>query len=346
MVAKSSVNGNYPAVCMISGTNVDDTANRLAEFLFSLMDRKMISDWKDVGVLFRSTRESPRNAGPYVNALRARGIPVYNPRSRTLGEDEAIQQLLGTLVMTLDRNLLVYERISGRVREVVTHWINAYQSLVAASEGKEIARYIRNSHSFMDGLSKGETLNTTVMDVLYRILSLPPFGALKNDPNYGRRFAEITNLLDSFSAFTQQYGVLRASSTGSKAISFEFLQSLYREFSGFIEANGLNEPEDDENIMPAGMVQVMTVHQAKGLQFPVVVVANMSDTPRISSEHWTEDFLSEWSRHRPLGTAQSRAEQDLVRRYYVAYSRARNLLILCGKSGTNNKWTLGEWDGY
>jgi ATP-dependent exoDNAse (exonuclease V) beta subunit len=98
--------------------------------------------------------------------------------------------------------------------------------------------------------------------------------------------------------------------------------------------------------MPAGMVQVMTVHQAKGLQFPVVVVANMSDTPRISSEHWTEDFLSEWSRHRPLGTAQSRAEQDLVRRYYVAYSRARNLLILCGKSGTNNKWTLGEWDGY
>lgn len=346
MVAKSSVKGNYPAVCMISGPKVDDASDKLAEFLFSLMDRKMITDWKDVGVLFKSTRESPRNAGPYVNALRARGIPVYNPRSRALGEDEIVQQLLGTLVMTLDRNLLAYEAVSGRVKAFVTDWMNAYQSLVATNEGKEIAKYVKNSHSYMDHLAKSETLNTTVMDVLYRILSLPPFGTIKNDPNYSKRFAQITDLLDAFSAFTQQYGVLRASSTGSKSISFEFLQSLYRQFSGFIEANGLNEPEDEENIMPSGMVQVMTVHQAKGLQFPVVVVANLNDTPRVGSEHWTEDFLSQWSRHRPRGTAQTRAEQDLVRRYYVAYSRAKNLLILCCRSGSNNKWTLGEWDGY
>jgi DNA helicase-2/ATP-dependent DNA helicase PcrA len=248
--------------------------------------------------------------------------------------------------MTLDRNLLAYEMVSGRVKHFVTDWINAYRSLVTTSEGKAIAKYVQNSHSYMDQLAKGETLNTTVMDVLYRILSIPPFSTIKNDPNYSKRFAQITELLDAFSAFTQQYGVLRASSTGSKSLSLGFLQSLYREFSGFIEANGLNELEDEENIMPSGMVQVMTVHQAKGLQFPVVVVANLNDTPGIGSEHWTEDFLSQWSRYRPLGTARTRAEQDLVRRYYVAYSRARNLLILCGKSGVNNKWTLGEWDGY
>ncbi len=97
--------------------------------------------------------------------------------------------------------------------------------------------------------------------------------------------------------------------------------------------------------MPSGYVQVMTVHQAKGLQFPVVVVDNLGDTPRIGSDHLTEDYLSLWSRRKPFGTAQARAEQDLVRRFYVSYSRAQNLLVLCGRRGSATSWSLGEWNG-
>jgi DNA helicase-2/ATP-dependent DNA helicase PcrA len=309
------------------------------------MKRKIITDWKEVGLLLKSTRETPRNAGPFVNALRTKGIPVYNPRSRALSEDPVIQQLLGTLVVTLDRNLVTYAAVSGRVKEIVRSWIDAYSALIATKDGKQIASYVDKSHAYIDGLARNETLNTTVMDVLYRILSLPPFSNLKVDPNFSSRFAQITDLLDAFSAFTSQYGVLRSSSSGSGLLSFGFLQSLYREFSGFIEAHGLNEPEDEENIMPPGFVQVMTVHQAKGLQFPVVIVDNLRDMPRIGSDHWTEDYLSRWSRRKPFGTAQTRAEQDLIRRFYVSFSRARNLLILCGKTGSSSKWALGEWDG-
>jgi DNA helicase-2/ATP-dependent DNA helicase PcrA len=345
MVAKGPVKGSYPPVCAVWGTNMEDAANRLADFLVALKNEGLIHDWKEVGILFRSTRESPRNAGPYTSALRAKGIPVYNPRSRALHEDPIIMQLLGALVVTLDRNLVAYDAISGRVREIVDDWIGAYQALAELPEGRQLARYVRESQASIAKLPLRQVLGTTVMDVFYRILSLPPFSQLQLDPNIATRFAEITNLLDAFSAFTEQYGVLRSSSSTPGLMSFTLLTKIYREFSGFIEAYGLNEPEDEEEIMPAGHVQVMTVHQAKGLEFPVVVVDNLSERPRYSSEHWVEDFLSPWSRRQPAGTPQTRAEQDFVRRYYVAYSRARNLLILCGKRNSTSNWVLGEWNG-
>ncbi len=345
MLAKGLVNGAYPPVCAIFGSSIDDAAKRLAEFLLSLKDAKLISDWRDVGILFRSTRETPRNAGPYVNALRARRIPVYNPRNRALHEDPTIQQLLGTLVVTLDRKLIAYGAVAGRVRDVADAWIGAYQALASSPEGKEVAEYVHKSQSYIEKLPSNQTLNTTVLDVFYRILSLDPFRRAKLNPNLAARFAEITDLLDAFSAFTDQYGLLRSSSSARGLVSFGFLQNLYREFSGFIESYGLNEPEDEEVIMPAGYVQVMTVHQAKGLQFPIVVVDNIGDTPRAGADHWTEDFLSPWTRRRPIDEAQTRAEQDLVRRFYVSYSRAKNLLVLCGRTGSTTSWALGEWNG-
>lgn len=345
MVATGPVKGAYRPVCAIFGKRIEDAADKLADFLVTLKEDKMITDWRDVGILFRSTREGPRNAGPYVDALRARNIPIYNPRNRALHEDPVIQRILGALVVTLDRDLVAYGSISGRVKAVADDWIGAYQALSRTPNGKELSAYVKESQANIAKLPIKEVLGITLMDVFYRILSIPPFRDLKSDPNYATRFAEITDLLDAFSAFTLQYGVLRSSSSAEGLISFRFLQSLYREFTGFIEAYGLNDPEDEDEVMPAGYVQVMTVHQAKGLQFPVVVVDNLGDTPRSGSDHWTEDFLAPWSRRKPFGTGQTRAEQDFVRRYYVAYSRARNLLILCGKEGAATPWVLGEFNG-
>jgi superfamily I DNA/RNA helicase len=342
MVAKSVIQGEYPPVCAILEDDVDAAATKLGDFLLAMKSRRLISDWSDVGLLFRSTRESPYNAGPYVQALRSRKIPVYNPRSRALHEDLIIQQLLGTLITTLDENYQTFEAVTGRVRNTIEKWIEAYQVLLSGPEGAEVRKYVGEAHLRIKSLTIKENLNTTIMDVLYRILSLAPFRGLKEDPNYATRFAQITDLVDSFAAFTSQYGVLRGSGTAKGRISFQFMLRFYREFSGFIEEYGLNEPENPDEIMPVGYVQVMTVHQAKGLEFPVVVVDNLGDSPRVGTDNLTEDFLAEWSPRRVIGTAAQRAEQDLIRRFYVAFSRAKNLLVLCGKDGTAKKWALGE----
>ncbi|GAB6056481.1 hypothetical protein JCM15415_17970 [Methanobacterium movens] len=105
--------------------------------------------------------------------------------------------------------------------------------------------------------------------------------------------------------------------------------------------------EVDENLLdtlPSNRISIMSVHQAKGLEFPLVVV-DVGSEFRVN--HHTqafkrypqdggkssnlEDFLRKYS---PLGTPprtpRDRAFDDLFRLYFVSYSRAQDVLLLVG----------------
>jgi DNA helicase-2/ATP-dependent DNA helicase PcrA len=107
--------------------------------------------------------------------------------------------------------------------------------------------------------------------------------------------------------------------------------------------------EVDEDIMPSvprTMLNMMTTHQAKGLEFPLVMVDVASDfrtNHRMqrfrrfpddpSSPARLEDDLAPMT---PIGalrtvrTALERSFEDIIRLNYVAYSRPQNLLVLVG----------------
>ncbi len=349
LVASSDVAGAYPAVSIIQESDIRIAAKSAVDLIKVLHDDKRIDDWSDVGILLHSTKESPRLAGPFADALRDQGIKLYNPRSRALHRDPLIQQLLGALVSVLDKNLRVLHGkytngnpVRGSATKAAEDWVQSYNELAEQAEGKELASYVRGGQAAITKFPKGKLLNTTVMDVLYRILSFEPFRSARNEVNEAPRLATITSLLDSFTAFSEGRGLLSTSTrTPGGGISTGFLNKFYYEFAGYIETSGLNEPEDPEDLVPRGYVQLMTVHQAKGLEFPVVIVGSLDSKPQAGREYWAESFLSQWSPRKVLGSKDERAAQDLVRRFYVAYSRAKNLVILCASAQNNNRWGFG-----
>ena len=82
------------------------------------------------------------------------------------------------------------------------------------------------------------------------------------------------------------------------------------------------------------MVPVMTMHQSKGLEFPFVFVGHLGENPQVSASHELETLFSAYpanpARAFTRAPADERAEMDLIRQYYVAYSRAKYALILLG----------------
>ncbi len=349
LVAKSDVSGDYPVILRVEGDVLRDVADRITELLLGLQRKGLISDWRDVGVLLPSTRETRTAAGPYVESFRQAGIKVYNPRSRALHNDPMIQQLLGALTSTLDKNLSVLEGnyvggrpIRGRSVDAVRRWVASYDALAKTNLGKPLGQYVKKSQQSISKLPPGKLLNTTVMDVLYRILSFEPFRSKRDEANNATRLALITSLLDSFTAFREGRGLLRTSTRISEGgLSTKLLQPFYYEFAGFIEDGGLNDPEDPEDLLPHGHIQVMTVHQSKGLEFPIVIAGGLDAQPREGRDHWAEEFLAQWCARKALGTSLDRATQDLIRKYYVAYSRAKNLLVLPVVKGSPCTWGLG-----
>ncbi len=109
---------------------------------------------------------------------------------------------------------------------------------------------------------------------------------------------------------------------------------LRAEGDGRVGGVGPPDPDDDA-------VRVMTIHGAKGLEFPMVVVAGLerdqADGPRPPAVLWTEHNLPEVhiGRFRTAGFEQaSLREQHLDvleqrRLLYVAMTRARDHLVVC-----------------
>lgn len=89
---------------------------------------------------------------------------------------------------------------------------------------------------------------------------------------------------------------------------------------------GQSEYEDADDPFPKGRIPFLTIHQAKGLEFPIVVLGNLYKLDRGPSliEKITRPFLD-----RDPGEPLARMSKfDIMRMFYVALSRAKNLLIL------------------
>ena len=92
---------------------------------------------------------------------------------------------------------------------------------------------------------------------------------------------------------------------------------------------------------PLGMVPIMTMHQAKGLQFPFVFVGHMGEQPDVSTAHRLESALAPFPTNATRSFARApeatRAELDMIRQYYVAFSRAQWALVLMGTAQQFNR---------
>ena len=148
------------------------------------------------------------------------------------------------------------------------------------------------------------------------------------------------------------------------AIAREFDKSEFAELSGFIERlNLLIEEEDREGqaaVEPSeNVVQVMTIHAAKGLEFPVVILPYLNRKFRFDQEPFVDEELGigfspanpekndEDSYPSIAKVIKSRQKQKTVaeekRLFYVAATRARDRLILSGSIDLSGKPHRNCW---
>ena len=328
--------GPHPALSLIRSPTIGGCAAALAELIGGLQANGIIQDYSQCVLLLRSTKSTPRFAKPYEDALEEAGIPVYNPRSKAYLEQDEVAQCLGALIRIVDPFLAYIGNVkSPAVRKMVNTWVGNYDGV--AHENEELVRYVQQGAQAISMKESGERVTTAMPTILYRILCHSPFAEYQANPAMDLRLSKLTRLFESFCA---QYGRgLWMDDASGGEVSGRWLGSFYYGFCGYLEQKGLDDDEDEEEICPSGFFPIMTIHQAKGLEFDFVFVGNLGAAVQVSSAHQLEADLRDFRCTQPIliHSVDAAMWQDDIRQHFVAYSRAKSALILVARDGQLQK---------
>lgn len=217
--------------------------------------------------------------------------------------------------------------------------IKAANEFVTKPENIELKRFIRDhgKEHFSLASSSSGTTDYTYSGLIYRLFMFKPFSdILDTDLELGivdirpaRNLAKLTQIVGKFE-YLHNIDVI----TGKYIL--KNTEQLFNMYLKLLYDGGIAEYEDDEEYAPSGCVSFLTIHQSKGMEFPVVFVDSLSNVPRKSYK----DILShieEKYYHREAFEPHDVVKMfDFWRLYYTAFSRAQNLLILTCNENKNS----------
>lgn len=364
LVAMSSIPDTYPAVMVIERRSNPLAGAAVADAIKELLDAEMLEDPSQIAILSMSTRETTQGISAYTDALSSLGIPYFNPRHGRVQRDQAFSRLLGGLSVVLDIDFdpatSFHYKLPRDVPEFVEDVRADFLSLLQDPGYEPLKKYVESSHKAIaaskkddpgDGKPwwlKRDSQRVMYMQVLYKLLAFEPFANDLSDSVSGERLKALNIVLAEYESHYNEGQLLMEDGPDGKPRVHR--TTLYNFYGVLVEGikDRLNEPEDDEVSIQPGAVNVMTIHQSKGLEFEVVFVIRPEKQPGDwGNTYLLEDLLDRFSRRpfKPTNgrrAAQDREDEDAIRLFFVAYSRAKRLLVLAGTDIEDWERVLGH----
>ena len=181
---------------------------------------------------------------------------------------------------------------------------------------------------------RASSLDWTVLELFYQLCGFDHFKRMFDLAERGKDEGPICNL-SMISQYLARFMDEYVSFLTAPIFSEDRFQRVF--FIIFLYAIfrlGESEYEDADDPFPRGRIPFLTIHQAKGLEFPIVVLGNPRKDNR--GPQPVEQLI------RPMldrdGEPMDRlAEFDIMRLFYVALSRTQNLLVLPHWTGRGNR---------
>lgn len=309
---------------------IDDWYENVFEFIQSLKGQGIVKDYNQVAFLCRSVKND--KVIDLIQYLEEKGMPVYSPRSEMFFQRQEIKELLGCLILCMPNYFLRLKTESFPYSFPELYRYYRDECVVAAKEiirnhkdtlGKWMEQKLRQ-HSELK-----ENTDYAFSGLLYQLLEFEPFRSYVGI-NIGQGITDErpARNLSILSSVIGKYEYLHRIEVFSQQNIVNAAENFFNMYLRFLYDGGITEYEDDSEYAPSGCVSFMTIHQSKGMEFPIVMVDSLGATPRTQSEGIIEHIESKYF-HRPIFETRADIKYfDFWRLYYTAFSRAQNLLVL------------------
>ncbi|MBP1547174.1 MAG: ATP-dependent helicase [Oscillospiraceae bacterium] len=323
--------------------NRDIQKNEALDMVMKMYSSGYVSDLNQIAFLFRSVKGS--EAKELADHFEENGIRVYSPRSEMFFERLEVRQVIGCLIMCfysymadLRANSFCHV-ISDKLREYYRSCIREAQMLAKGNEHL-YAYIVKTSGSISTGEKSGDTL----LDLFFKIISFMPFSAyLAADINSNisetraaRNLSEISRMISRFCFLHDMHEI-----TDINRVILP--EQFFNEYMRFLYIDGIGEYEDMSEYAPSGCISFMTIHQSKGLEFPVVVIGSLGARPMKKADPLMLTAEMRCFKRKPYEPLSEIKFFDFWRLYYTAFSRAQDLLVM--SIGKNSKLFSDFTDG-
>lgn len=357
-----------PVLGMFRDT-IDELAEDLAVFLHTVFRRtgypiqgtkiiraKSGGDIGDAALLCSSPREFSASAKPRLPLLLRQQlaaispvIEVFNPRGEEMATIDIVERFGGLLLECLDPGGVLANQTNGISRDALTTMRRWRQQAIDFASGNGAPKgLLKYAQGWANRNPQRKHLkwprNTTAIELVYGLVHYLP--ELHDDPEgqvYLEAFARQLGACEQVGKF----GGRIVYDTTNQGLSDASVKELLRDFLAPIAEGAIGANEELMETFPRDRLSILSIHQAKGLEFPLTIVDVGSDfkdlrAPKFKrmpdgggAPHRMEDLLR---RHSALGVPQrsqvDRAFDDLYRQFFVAFSRAQDVLLLVGVTPT------------
>ncbi len=322
---------NSPSVIKLSSLeDTDEWHERILGFINKLKESGKITDYNQIAFLFSSVKHARVTA--LANFLEHNGINVYSPRSDMFFKRDEIMLTLGCLMLMFPVYVKglengEYSFLQNEHYFYYRDCIVLANQFVTKPENKELLKFIKRHGKEHAGLTG--TTDYAYSGLLYQLFMFQPFRTMLDaDMSAGvvdirptRNLALLTQIIGKFE-YLHRVDVFNGAYIN---INTERLFNLYLRL---LYDGGISEYEDDAEYAPSGCVSFLTIHQSKGMEFPIVFVDSLANVPRKSYKELMNEVEDKYF-HRPAFEPYENTKFfDFWRLYYTAFSRAQDLLIL------------------
>jgi DNA helicase II / ATP-dependent DNA helicase PcrA len=275
-------------------------------------------------------------------------IEVFNPRGRSLADIPQVELFAGYVAHVADPagtllNASTVGQYDDATRAVIQRWKDAAADHhAAATTPQDLKDYVQDWFDRNAGAGKTWPRRVSILEFLNGLRHFFPF--FRNDPE-GLLYYEV---------FTSQFQACQRIGSWSGDIITNSAKPKWEERAAFdliefmigpIASGAVGVNEDLIESFPRNRLSIISIHQAKGLEFPMVIVDIGSDFKINSaqqrrnrfpengeSSHLLEDAMRPYATGftPTIRSVKNRAFDDLYRKFFVAYSRPEQVLLLVG----------------
>ncbi len=315
-------------VLLVYENNAFQEAAKVVEILEQLKTSGKIKRYGDVAILLRSVRSY---FGPYVNALQSRNIPYHIIGDASFFEREEIKQLLhlfnflatnkewgdrflrDPFVGLSEHTCEVLKQFKGNLIQLTSEAELEQLGIKHADDRRKLWRLLQLKQKVQK--RKYHSISEIFYEILAAIRCLPRLEE-EGDTEALVNLGQLSSIIATWDTFSGRNHI------------YPFL-----EYMKLLREGGM-EPV---RIPPEDAVQIMTIHQAKGLEFPLVVLGAAMEGRLPTRQRKDRYEIPSHLRASKLSNMEEIHIEDERRLFYVAATRAKDLLIVATADVVNKR---------